>query len=55
MDNYTGVLAKLVKSKLLRSCEDEGTVYWDFPDGLRLVFREGEYVGWYLPREVSDG
>ncbi len=30
------------------SCEDENTVYFTFPDGLRLIFREKEYVGWYV-------
>lgn len=30
------------------SCEDPSTVYIDFPD-VRLVFRDGKYVGWYLP------
>lgn len=31
------------------SCEDSATQYADFPDGLRLIYREGTYVGWYLP------
>ena len=35
--------------KVFKSAEDENTVYWDFPDGLRLIFRDGKYVGWYLP------
>lgn len=30
------------------SCEDEATVYVCFPD-VRLIFREGEYVGFYVP------
>lgn len=30
-------------------CEDPATQYADFPDGLRLIYREGEYVGWYRP------
>lgn len=33
---------------LERSAEDEDTVYITLPDGLRLVFREEEYVGWYV-------
>ena len=33
------------------SCEDPETVYADLPDGLRLIYREGKYVGWYLPGE----
>lgn len=36
------------------SCEDNKTLYLDFPDGLRLIIREGEYVGWYLPGEVQE-
>lgn len=35
--------------KVIQSAEDKNTVYWEFPDGLRLIFREGKYVGWYLP------
>ena len=34
--------------ELTTSCEDENTQYLTFPDGLRLIFREGEYVGWYV-------
>lgn len=30
------------------SCEDSNTKYLTFKDGLRLIFREGKYVGWYL-------
>lgn len=30
------------------SCEDENTMYFTFPDGLRLIIRNGEYVGWYV-------
>lgn len=30
------------------SCEDPNTEYITFPDGLRLIFREGEYAGWYV-------
>lgn len=33
---------------VITSCEDSNTVYLDFPD-IRLIFREGKYVGWYLP------
>lgn len=33
------------------SCEDPETQYADLPDGLRLIYREGKYVGWYLPGE----
>lgn len=30
------------------SCEDPNTLYFEFPDGLRLIFRDGEYDGWYV-------
>lgn len=30
------------------SCEDPNTEYITFPDGLRLIFHEKEYVGWYV-------
>ena len=35
------------------SCEDDHTVYVTFPDGLRLIFRDGEYAGWYYCGEVE--
>jgi hypothetical protein len=34
--------------KLISSCEDPNTAYLALPD-IRLIFREGEYVGWYIP------
>ena len=33
--------------KVITSCEDPDTVYLDFTD-IRLIFRNGEYVGWYV-------
>lgn len=33
---------------LIRSVEDPSTEYLCFPD-IRLIFRDGKYVGWYLP------
>lgn len=39
----------------IRSCEDENTKYIDFLDGLRLIFREGKYVGWYVSGEREGG
>ena len=30
------------------SCEDPNTLYFTFPDGLRLIIRNGEYAGWYV-------
>ena len=35
--------------KMIQDCEDESKTYAEFPDGLRLIFRDGVYVGWYLP------
>ena len=37
--------------KAIPSMEDPATVYYELPDGLRLIFREGKYAGWYLPGE----
>ena len=35
---------------------DERKIYITFPDGLRLVIEDGEYVGWYYCGEVkADG
>ena len=34
--------------KTIISCEDENTKYIEFPDGLRLIFHEENYVGWYV-------
>ena len=34
--------------KVIQSAEDKNTQYWEFPDGLRLIFRDGKYAGWYL-------
>ena len=34
--------------KVITSCEDPNTVYLDLPN-IRLIFRYGEYVGWYQP------
>lgn len=36
------------------SCEDKNTLYVTFPDGLRLIFRSGEYVGWYVSGEQNN-
>lgn len=40
-------------AKVSVSCEDPETQYADLPDGLRLIYREGKYVGWYLPGEEN--
>lgn len=36
------------KLEFSNSCEDKNTEYITFPDGLRLIFHEGEYAGWYV-------
>jgi hypothetical protein len=36
------------------SCEDENTLYFTFPDGLRLIIRNGEYDGWYVCKEEDN-
>ena len=41
---YTVVAPSL---EVIQNPEDEDVLYLEFPDGLRLVFREGNYVGWY--------
>ena len=34
--------------EVIVNCEDSSTVYLAFPD-IRLIFRNGQYVGWYQP------
>lgn len=34
-----------------KSCEDKNTTYVTFPDGLRLILRDGKYAGWYVCKE----
>lgn len=36
-------------AKMLSSCEDSSTYYLEIEGNLRLIFRDGEYVGWYQP------
>lgn len=42
------------------SCEDPLVHYMEYPDGLRLIFHAGKYVGWYVcdgheaPKGISD-
>jgi len=35
-------------AELMVSCEDPSTTYLNIFD-LRLIFREGKYIGWYRP------
>lgn len=44
-----------MKFEITKSCEDSSKTYVTFPDGLRLIFENGEYVGWYICGEGSDG
>lgn len=37
-----------INLNIIPSVEDPNTQYVELPDGLRLIFREGEYVGWYV-------
>ena len=37
------------------SCEDASVNYVEFPDGLRLIFRDGNYAGWDVCDAVADG
>lgn len=34
-------------AKIIQSCEDKNVFYVELPDGLRHIFRDGEYVGHY--------
>lgn len=49
MDKKAGLILPLERYDR----DDECTVYLETPDGLRLIIREGKYVGWYLPGEVQ--
>ena len=41
--------------KVIESCEDDMKSYIETSDGLRLIFREGKYVGWYVSGEEEGG
>lgn len=41
--------------KMIESCEDDMKSYIETSDGLRLIFREGKYVGWYVSGEEGGG
>lgn len=38
----------VASAEVASSCEDPNTEYITFPDGLRLIIREGKYAGWYV-------
>lgn len=38
--------------KVIVSSENPDVVYLDFTD-VRIIFREGQYAGWYIPGEVE--
>ncbi len=35
------------QSNLVQDPEDPNIQWLEFPDGLRLIFRNGKYIGWY--------
>ena len=37
-------------SRTIRDPENEGTVWLELPDNLRLKFVDGRYAGWYTPK-----
>lgn len=41
--------------KVIESCEDDMKSYIETSDGLRLIFREGKYVGWYVCGDEGGG
>ena len=43
----------VLAAEVTTSCEDPNTEYITFPDGLRLIIREGVYAGWYVCREEN--
>lgn len=51
-----------VEKKMIAGCfecvhnvEDKGRCYCEFPDGLRLIFQDGKYVGFYNPLLTAEG
>lgn len=43
------IIMSLPGAQFIDSSEDPAIKYLDMPDGLRLISRDGKYVGWYLP------
>lgn len=41
--------------KWIEDPEDETKAYAEFPDGLRLIFQDGKYIGWYNPNLTKEG
>jgi len=43
-------------ARVIQSCEDPNTTYIEYPDGLRTIFHEKQYVGWYVAeaRDVKE-
>lgn len=44
VDNFNIDSSKL---SLIKSPEDEAVTYLDFGENIRLIFRDGQYDGWY--------
>lgn len=44
-----------MRIEVTTSCEDKNTEYITIPDGLRLIFRDGVYAGWYVCGGDTDG
>ena len=38
---------KHIVYRIIQSCENPNTKYHETRDGLRLIFRDGVYDGWY--------
>ena len=43
-----------VSRGIIMSCEDPHTTYVEIEPTLRLIYRDGEYVGWYNPLATAD-
>ena len=39
----------MIRARATHDPENPGTVYVETGDGLRLIFRDGKYAGWYTP------
>lgn len=53
-EKYTATLLP-VETAVLCDPEDESTMWVEFPDGLRLIFTDGNYCGFYWAGEAKNG
>lgn len=44
-----GLTVVAMAGKATTDPEDPRVIYFDMGDGLRLIFRDGKYAGWYTP------